>query len=129
MAGLLLLGGCAFISNDETVEDLKANAEQHYTVRTTLSPTAACPKLARMLAWCANGPNFHYRCNIAPDGSRAELTGTLEAVYRTEFLMVAELTKSTPDSAITIHQHSHVLIYDYGPMIEKYLTAPDCHPG
>jgi hypothetical protein len=88
LAALLAVGGCAFISDDQSAEALKLNAETRTTFQVAVPPGLACSKTARMLMWCAGGPNYHYRCSTAPDGNRAELTGTLEAVYRTEFFLV-----------------------------------------
>ncbi len=128
-AVLLTAPGCAIVSDSQTVEDLKAGADMHTTFRVTTSPPAACSKVARMLMWCAGGPNYHYRCNISSDGNRAELSGTLEAVYRTEFFMVTEFVRRGGDTEATVHQLDSLLVYDYAPMIEKYLAGTlDCRP-
>jgi len=121
------MGGCAFVSADQTAEDLKANAEHSAAFQVPVAPGNACSRVARMLMWCAGGPNFHYRCNIARDGNQAELIGVLEAVYRTEVFMVTEFTRTPSGSDVALHQHDSVLIYDYAPLIEKYLVSnTDC---
>ncbi len=129
LGALLGIGGCAFVSNDESAEALKANAEKHVTFQVAASPSLACSKTARMLMWCAGGPNYHYRCQTTSDGGRAELAGVLEAVYRTEFFMVTEFVRSGGDSAVTVHQHDSVLTYDYAPLIEGYFSGTTtCQP-
>ena len=129
LTALLAVGGCALISPDQTVTDLKAHAETKVSFTVPAAPANACAKTARMLMWCAGGPNFHYRCNTPPDGNSSELTGTLEAVYRTEFFMVAEFARSGSDSAVTLSQHDSVLVYDYAPMIQAYFNnAAACLP-
>ncbi|CAA7619348.1 hypothetical protein [Magnetospirillum sp. SS-4] len=128
LAALLGLGGCSFISPDATAEALRSNADRRVSFRVPVSPANACPKAARMLMWCAGGPSFHYRCNISPDGGKAELTGVLEAVYRTEFFMVTDFVRDSGGSVATVHQRDGVLIYDYAARIERYLTNPDCQP-
>lgn len=129
LAGLLGASGCAIISEDQSAEALKANAETHVSFQIAVQPGAACAKAARRLMWCAGGPNFHYYCNTSPDGNRAELSGTLEAVYRSEFFMVTEFVRSGNDSMVTVHQHDGVLVYDYAPLIEEAFSgAGRCHP-
>lgn len=126
---LLGVGGCALVSDDQSTEDLKTHAEKRASFQVPAPPGSACAKTARMLMWCAGGPNYHYRCNSASDGSRAELSATLEAIYRTEYLMVAEFVRTGGDSTVTVHQHDSVLIYDYAPMIESSFTnATTCQP-
>lgn len=126
---LVFLGGCAFVSHDQSVEALLANADTRTSFQVAAVPGQACPKAARMLSWCAGGPNFHYRCNISQDGGRAELVGILEAIYRTEYFMVTEFVRGGSDSTVTVHQHDGVLIYDYAPMIEKYFgNTGSCQP-
>ena len=121
------LGGCAFISSDETAESLRASAEHKAEFNVPVPPGNACARVARMLMWCAGGPNFHYRCSIAQDGGQAQLSGVLEAVYRTEVFMVTDFTKTPSGSAAVLHQHDSVLLYDYAPLIEKYLVSnQDC---
>lgn len=131
-AGLFGLSGCAFISPDLSVEALKANAETQTSFQINLPPDQACAKTARMLMWCAGGPNFHYRCDNAPGGARSELSGTLEAIYRTEYFMVTEFAKGpagTPaGTTVTVRQRNSILVHDYAPIIEKYFTKPDCQP-
>ncbi|RAU21690.1 hypothetical protein CU669_11990 [Paramagnetospirillum kuznetsovii] len=124
----LALGGCSFVSPDLSVEALKANAEAQSIFTISVAPDQACAKTARMLMWCASGPNFHYRCDAAPGGARSELTGTLEAVYRTEYFMVTEFAKGPTGTTVTVRQRKSVLVHDYGPIIEKYFTKPDCQP-
>ncbi|TAN61530.1 MAG: hypothetical protein EPN20_12285 [Magnetospirillum sp.] len=129
LAAVLGVGGCAFISSDQTAEALKANADKHASFQIAVSPTLACPKAARMLSWCAGGPNYHYRCHTSGDGSRAELSGTLEAIYRTEYFMVTEFVKGGGDTTVTVHQHDSVLVYDYAPMMEAYFAGTaGCQP-
>lgn len=128
LAVLVSLGGCSFISNDLSVESLKANAEKQASFTIKLPPDQACAKTARMLMWCASGPNFHYRCDNAPGGARSELTGVLEAIYRTEFFMVTEFVKGPADTAVTVRQRDSILVHDYAPIIQKFFTAPDCQP-
>jgi hypothetical protein len=128
VTALLGLGGCSFISPDATADALRANATARTTFRVAAPPATACPKAARMLMWCAGGPSFHYRCNISPDGGKAELTATLEAIYRTEYFMVTDFTKDSGGSSVMVQQREGILIYDYAPRIEKYFTNPDCQP-
>lgn len=123
----LAAAGCAVISEDQTAESLKATADSHVAFTTAVTPGNACPRVARMLMWCAGGPNYHYRCNISPDGGHAELAAALEAVYRTEFFMVTEFAKGAAGTEVKVHQRDSVLVYDYAPMIEAYLNANrDC---
>jgi hypothetical protein len=130
LSALLTGGGCALISPDQSAEALKANAEKRTSFTLAANkPADACAKTARMLMWCAGGPNYHYRCNTPPDGSRSDLSGTLEAVYRTEFFMVTEFVRSGADASVTVHQHDSVLIYDYAPMIQAYFNnSATCLP-
>ncbi len=93
LASALALGGCSLVSPDRTPEEARANADRRVSLRTAVSPANACPKVARMLSWCARGPNYHYRCNITPNGARAELVGELEAVFRTETFLVVDFTR------------------------------------
>ncbi|MBI3444173.1 MAG: hypothetical protein HY055_02110 [Magnetospirillum sp.] len=126
----LALGGCSLVSPDKTADELRANADRHVSQRIALSPTNACAKVARMLSWCARGPNYHYRCSTIPNGSRSELTGVLEAVYRSEVFLVVDFVKAGSDTDMIIHQRESMLIYDYPPMIETYLSGKlDCQPG
>ena len=128
-AALLGVAGCALISDDQSAAALKANAETHTSFQVAGAPGPACSKTARMLMWCAGGPNYHYRCQTSSDGNRAELSGELEAVYRTEFFMVTEFSRSGDDSAVTVHQHDSVLIYDYAPLIKNYFAGTnECQP-
>ena len=124
------LGGCALVSPDESADDLRAHADRKITQKISLSPANACAKVARVLSWCARGPNYHYRCNTNLNSSRSELIGVLEAVYRTEVFLVVDFAKHGTDTDMTIQQRDSMLIYDYPPMIEKYLSGNlDCQPG
>lgn len=126
---LSALGGCAFISRDETAEALRAHADLRVSFSTPALPAQACSKVARMLMWCAGGPNFHYRCNVSPDNSKAELTGVLEAIYRTEVFMVTDFVKAQPETAVTVQQRESILVYTYAPLIEKFLNGnAECQP-
>jgi hypothetical protein len=125
---LLGLGGCSLISPDTSAEALKANAHRRTSFHIAVPPEVACHKTARMLMWCAGGPSFHYRCSIANDNSRSELTGSLEAIYHNEYFMVTEFIKESGGSNVTVHQRVGVLIYDYAPRIEALFTNPDCLP-
>lgn len=129
LASALILGGCSLVTPDRTPEEARANADQKVTLRTNVSPANACPKVARMLSWCARGPNYHYRCNIAPNNSSAELVGELEAVFRTETFLVVDFVRKGSNTDVTIHQRDGVLIYEYPPLIEKHLAGSlDCRP-
>ncbi|ARJ66783.1 hypothetical protein WV31_14435 [Magnetospirillum sp. ME-1] len=129
LASALVLGGCSLVTPDRTPEEARANADRKVSLRTNVSPSNACPKVARMLSWCARGPNYHYRCNIAANGNRAELVGELEAVFRTETFLVVDFLRKSSDTEVTIHQRDSVLVYDYPPLIEKHLAGSlDCRP-
>lgn len=129
LAQALILGGCSLVTPDRTPEEARANADRKVSLRTNVSPSNACPKVARMLSWCARGPNYHYRCTIAPNGSRAELIGELEAVFRAETLLVVDFVRKGNDTEVTVHQRDSVLVYDYPPLIEKQLAGSlDCRP-
>ena len=129
LASALVLGGCSLITPDRTADDVRANADRRVNLRSAVTPANACPKVARMLAWCARGPNYHYRCNTTPNGSRSELVGELEAVFRTETFLVVDFVRKGNDTEVTVHQRESVLLYDYPPMIEKHLAGSlDCRP-
>lgn len=129
LASALVLGGCSLVTPDRTPEEARANADRKVSLRTNVSPSNACPKVARMLSWCARGPNYHYRCNITANGSRAELVGELEAVFRTETFLVVDFLRKLSETEVTIHQRDSVLVYDYAPLIEKHLAGSlDCRP-
>lgn len=128
VAVVLALSGCAVVSPDDSPEALRANAEVIKTIHLGMSPAAACPRLARVMSWCANGPNYHYRCVIAPDNSRAVLTGTLEAVFHAEMFLVADLTRSESGAVATVYQHTGVMIPDYTALIETRINDRECHP-
>lgn len=130
LAALLAVGGCALVSPDQSAQDLRANAEKRTSFTVSAStPANACAKAARMLMWCAGGPNYHYRCNSSPDGNRSELAGVLEAVFRTEFFMVTDFVRSGPDSLATVQQHDSMLITDYAPLLQAYFSnTSTCQP-
>ncbi|WP_231376263.1 hypothetical protein [Magnetospirillum fulvum] len=124
----LTLSGCSMVSPDHSPEALRANAEVIKTIHMGVSPAAACPRAARMMSWCANGPNYHYRCVIASDNNRAVLTGTLEAVFHAEVFLVADFTRSEGGSTATVYQHTGVMIPDYTALIETRINDRECHP-
>ncbi|WP_148207250.1 hypothetical protein [Paramagnetospirillum magneticum] len=129
LASLLALGGCSLITPDRTAEEARANADKRVSLRTALTPANACPKVARMLSWCARGPNYHYRCNTSLNGNRAELVGELEAVFRTETFLVVDFIRKGGETEVAVHQRESSLIYDYPPLIEKHLAGSlDCRP-
>lgn len=122
--------GCTMVSDARSPTALREGAESHTTMMIAMSPANACPRIARMLSWCATGPNYHYRCLIAPDDETAELTGNFEPVFRTEVFLVVDFVRvGSSSSQATIHQNQGMLTRDYGAMIEKFLTRPDCQPG
>jgi hypothetical protein len=124
LVAALAAGGCAVISSDETAEALRANADVRYGFTTAAAPGAACMNAAKMLSWCATGPNYHYRCNIAADDSKAELSGVFEAVYRAEFLVLVDFKKAPGGGATaTSYQRASMLVRDYGPMIDRFLAG------
>jgi hypothetical protein len=124
----LVLSGCSVVSPDHSPDALRANAEVIKTIHLGLSPAAACPRLARVMSWCANGPNYHYRCVIADDNSRAVLTGTLEAVFHAEVFLVGDFVRSEGGTAATIYQHTGVMLPDYSELIQTRLNDRECHP-
>jgi hypothetical protein len=129
LVSVLILGGCSLITPDRTPEEARANADRTVSLRTNSPPGNICSKVARMLSWCARGPNFHYRCSIAPNGGRAELTGELEAVFRTETFLVVDFVRKGNETDVTVFQRDSVLIYEYPPLIEKHLAGSlDCRP-
>ncbi|EME68733.1 hypothetical protein H261_16942 [Paramagnetospirillum caucaseum] len=129
LASALALGGCSLVTPDRTAEDLRANADTRTALRTAMTPANACPKVARMLSWCARGPNYHYRCQTALNGSRSELVGTLEAIFRTETLLVVDFVRKGNETEVNVQQRDGVLIYEYTPLIEKHLAGSlDCRP-
>jgi hypothetical protein len=129
LVSALILGGCSLITPDRTPEEARANADHKVGLRTNVTPGNICPKVARMLSWCARGPNYHYRCNIAPNGSRAELVGELEAVFSTETFLVVDFARKGNETDVTVFQRDSVLIYEYPPLIEKFLAGSlDCRP-
>lgn len=127
-AFVLALSGCAVISPDHSPEALRANAEVTRTLHLGMSPAAACPRLARIMSWCANGPNYHYRCLIAPDNSRAVLTGTLEAVFHAEVFLAIDFVRADGGTTATLYQHTGVMLPDYSELIETRLNDRECHP-
>jgi hypothetical protein len=125
----LTLGGCSLVTPDRTPDEARANAEKRVSLRTALSPSNACAKVARMLSWCARGPNYHYRCNTLPAGGRSELVGELEAVFRTETFLVIDFARKGGETEALVQQRDSVLVYDYPPLIEGYLSGSlDCRP-
>jgi len=123
------LGGCSLVTPDRTADEARSNADHKVSLRTAMTPANACPKVARMLSWCARGPNYHYRCNTTPNGSRAELVGELEAVFRTETFLVVDFIRKGNETEVITYQRDSVLIYDYPPLIEKHLAGSlDCRP-
>lgn len=126
---ILALEGCSLVSPDRTPEEARANAERRVTLRTGMSPADACAKVARVLSWCARGPNYHYRCTTALGGARSELVGELEAVYRVETFLVIDFLRKGADTELTLYQREGMLIHDFPPMVEKYLAGSlDCRP-
>lgn len=119
----LVLGGCSLVTPDRTADDVRANADRRVSLRTPQSPSNACAKVARMLSWCARGPSYHYRCNTLPTGSRAELVGELEAVFRTETFLVVDFARKGSETEAVIQQRDSMLLYDYPPLVEGYLSG------
>lgn len=129
VATTLALGACSLVTPDVTPDEARANAEKRVTLHTAMPPSNACAKVARMLSWCARGPNFHYRCTTSLNGSKTELDGVLEAIFRTETFLVVDFTRKGSDTEATLYQRDGVLIYDYPPLIEGYLAGTlDCRP-
>ncbi|KIL98231.1 hypothetical protein CCC_01292 [Paramagnetospirillum magnetotacticum MS-1] len=125
----LTLGACSLVTPDRSAEEARANADIRVGLHTAMTPANACPKVARMLSWCARGPNYHYRCNTTPNGSRAELVGELEAVFRTETFLVVDFIRKGNETDVAVQQRQSRLIYDYPPLIEKHLAGSlDCRP-
>jgi len=131
LAALLsLAAGCAVVSPASTPAALREEAESRSTFAMPMAPAAACPRIARMLSWCNNGPNYHYRCLIAPGNEAAELTGTFEAVFRREVFLVIDFVRTAPQASdVTVSQAKGMMLPDYPTVIEKYLTRPECQPG
>lgn len=125
----LALGGCSLVTPDRSPDEARANADKRVTLRTALTPSNACAKVARMLSWCARGPNYHYRCQTLPAGGRSELVGELEAVFRTETFLVIDFTRKGAETEAVVQQRDGVLVYDYPPLVEGYLSGSlDCRP-
>lgn len=126
---VLAVQGCSLVTPDRTPDEARANADRRVTLRTGMTPADACAKVARVLSWCARGPNYHYRCSTAPGGSRSELVGELEAVYRVETFLVIDFRRKGSDTELTLHQRDGILVYDFPPLVEKYLAGSlDCRP-
>jgi hypothetical protein len=127
LTAMLALGACSMVTPDTTPDEARANAERKVTLRTTAVPGNACAKVARLLSWCARGPSYHYRCTTNLNGSRSELVGELEAVFRTETFLVVDFLRKGNETEATLYQRDSVLLHDYPPMVEGALAGTlDC---
>jgi len=120
---------CSLTEDPTSPETLRRQAEQVHMLHFAMPPANACPHIAQMLSWCANGPSYHYRCTIAADNSRATLTGTLEAVVRADTFLVIDFNREGGGSSATLHQNGGMLRPDFAPLIETNLNNPDCRRG
>jgi len=128
LAAVLAQSACSVVSPDQSPAALRANAEEVKTIHLALSPASACPRLARIMSWCANGPNYHYRCAIADGNNSAVLTGTLEAVFHSEIFLVTDFVRDEGGTTATIYQRKGVMLPDYPELIETRLNDRECHP-
>ncbi|CCG39787.1 hypothetical protein [Magnetospirillum molischianum] len=124
----LVLSACSVVSPEHSPDSLRANAEVIKTIHLGMSPAAACPRLARMMSWCATGPNYHYRCAIVDDNSRAVLTGTLEAVFHAEIFLVTDFVRDEGGTTATIYQHKGMMIPNFPELVETRLNDRECRP-